>query len=220
MLPIFLIPLVADATPPTIVDPFAWPAPIIVQESHTEKKSYLRLSGGLTTTEDSSGPDEDIKFNEGYLLGVAFGRRVGASDTGLGFCFELEGLWTDQDADDDGPIQAVSDVSVAALLLNGLLDFRIADAVGLYGGAGIGVAWLNVGTEADSLHEFNDEDGPFLAWQARAGVEFHLSGSTTLNVGYRFLNIDDANIDDDIGAASFDLQTQQHVLEVGISFGI
>ena len=221
MIPIFLIPFVADATPPPAPEPFAaWPAPYIAEESHTEKKTYLRLNGGLTTTSSSDGPDEEIDFNEGYMLGVAIGRRTGQSDTGVGFMFELEGLWTDQDADDDGPIQAVSDLSIAALLLNGLVDYRVADAITIYGGAGIGAAWLNVGTEADSLNEFEEEDGPFLAWQARAGVGFHLGANTMLSVGYRFLNVDDAEIDDNIGDASFDLQTEQHILEVGLTFGI
>jgi opacity protein-like surface antigen len=51
-------------------------------------------------------------------------------------------------------------------------------------------------------------------------VAWHLSENTTFSVGYRFLNIDDAEIDDDLGDASFDLETQQHVLEVGLTFGI
>src|SRR6187401_2471355 len=38
MIPIFLIPFVADATPPPAPEPFAaWPAPYIAEESHTEK---------------------------------------------------------------------------------------------------------------------------------------------------------------------------------------
>lgn len=221
MNPLFLLPLVANAAPaPALDSSAAWTAPYYVQESHTVRNSYLRLSGGLVTTEDSSGPNEDIGFDEGYLLGIAFGRRMGASETGLGFGLELEGLWTDQDADNKGPIQALTDVTVAGVLLNGTLDFRIADSVSLYGGAGIGAAWLNVGTKSDSINDFKDEDGPFLAWQLRAGVAWHLSENTAFNVGYRFLNIDDAQIDDGLGGASFDLQTQQHVLEVGLTFGI
>ncbi|MDZ4773755.1 MAG: outer membrane beta-barrel protein [Planctomycetota bacterium] len=227
MIPILLISLAAaTATATPAPDPIAsWSAPYYAAESHTdrnrtERNSYVRLSGGLVTTEDSSGPDEDLEFDEGYLLGVAFGRRMGASENGLGFGLEIEGLWTDQDADSKGTLQAVSDVTVIGALLNGTLDFRIADAFTLYGGAGIGVAWLDVGTGSDSLNDFDDEDGPFLAWQARAGVMWHFSENTAFNFGYRFLNIDDAEIDDGIGSAEFDLETQQHVLEVGLTFGI
>lgn len=180
---------------------------------------YLRLTGGLVTTESSSGPDEDIDFDEGYLLSVGIGQRIGASENGLGFSLELEGLWTDQDADDDGPIQAITDVTVAGALLNGIVDFRLADRLSLYGGAGIGVAWLDVGTKSDSINDFDDEDGPFLAWQAKAGLAWRFAPSTALHVGYRFLNIDDAEIDDGIGSSSFDLETQQHVIEAGLIFG-
>lgn len=222
MNPLLLIPLLATSSAPAPTpDPIAmWSAPYYAAESTTERNTYLRLSGGLVTTEDSAGPDEDIEFNEGYLLGVAIGRRMGASENGLGFGLELEGLWTDQDADDQGAIQAITDVSVLGAMLNGTLDFKIADAFSIYGGGGVGAAWMNIGTDADSLNDFNDEDGPFFAWQLRGGVMWHLSDMTAFNVGYRFLNIDDAQIDDDIGAADFDLETQQHVLEVGLTFGI
>lgn len=186
----------------------------------TESDNYLRLTGGLVTTEESSGPDEEIDFDEGYLVSAGFGHRFGASETGFGFGLELDGVWTDQDADDDGPIQAVSDVSMLGALLNGMLDFRLAERFMLYGGAGLGAAWLDVGTESDALNDFDEEDGPFLAWQAKAGLAWNFGASTSLHFGYRFLNIDDAEIDDDLGSASFDLETQQHVLEAGFLFGL
>jgi opacity protein-like surface antigen len=222
MIPMFLLTLAAtNAAPSPTPDPVAaWSAPYYAMDSHTERNSYLRLSGGFVTTENSSGPDEDVEFDEGYLLGVAFGRRMGASENGLGFGLELEGLWTDQDANSNGVLQAVTDVTVIGVLLNGTLDFKVADAFSIYGGAGIGAAWLDVGTKSDSINDFNDEDGPFLAWQARAGVAWHVSDNTAFNVGYRFLNIDDAQIDDGLGSSSFDLETQQHVLEIGLTFGI
>ncbi len=181
---------------------------------------YLRVFGGLVTMESSSGPDEDIDFDEGYLLSLGLGHRIGARETGLGFALELEGLWTDQDAEDEGPIQAVRDVTVGGLMLNGIADYRAWDRVSLYGGAGIGAAWLDVGTTSDAVNDFDDEDGPFLAWQAKAGVAWHLSSNLALSLGYRFLNTDDAEIDDGIGNASFDLETQQHVVEVGLILGL
>lgn len=189
-------------------------------DNRVERRMYLRVTGGLVTSEDSDGPGEDIEFDEGYLLSLGIGHRFGASDTGLGFAMELEGVYTDQDASSAGALQAVSDVTVAGAMVNGVLDFRMADQFALYGAGGIGAAWLDVGTTSDGLNDFSDEDGPFLAWQLKAGVAWNFSDSTALQVGYRFLNIDDAEIDDGIGAADFDLQTQQHALEVGLVFGI
>jgi len=180
---------------------------------------YLRLTGGFTTLNDSSGPDEDIDFDEGFLLSVGLGDRLSASSNGVGFSLELDGVLTQQDANNQGTIDAVSDVSVAGALLDGILDFRLMDRLSLYAGAGIGLAWLDVGTKSDALHDFSDEDGPFLAWQAKAGLAWRFATTTSLHFGYRFLNIDDAEIDDGIGGASFNLQTEEHVLEAGLLFG-
>lgn len=196
------------------------PAPALAQDSDGFGPTYLRINGGLVTTEESDGPDEEIDFDEGYLVGLALGQRVSSGRNPLNFALELEGLWTDQDADDDGPIQAIQDITVIGAFLNGLFDFRVADRLSLYAGAGIGGAWMDIGTESDALNDFDDEDGPFLSWQAKAGLMWRTSDSTALSVGYRFLNIDDVEIDDDIGSASFDLETQQHAIELGLTFGI
>jgi opacity protein-like surface antigen len=208
-----LAELAAQPVPPV---PSA-PAPARWADDGSSRDTYLRATGGLTTTEDSDGPNRDIDFEDGYLVSLGLGQRFGESDTGLGFALELDAVWTDQDTDTN---PAIRDVTVIAGLINGLLDFRINDQFTLYGGAGIGPAWMDVGTESDAFNDFDDEDGPFLAWQAKAGVGWNLSSSTILHLGYRFLNIDDNEIDDDIGNAEFDLETQQHVLEAGLMFGI
>jgi opacity protein-like surface antigen len=128
------------------------------------------LTGGLVTTADSDGPGEDIEFDEGYLISIGLGHRFGASQTGLGFALELDGIWTDSDVSDDGVLQDFQDVSVAGALIDGVVDFRFADQLSVYGAAGISAAWLDIGTNSDSVNGFDDEDGPFLAWQVKAGV--------------------------------------------------
>lgn len=182
---------------------------------------YLQLGAGLTTTHDANGPGEEIDFDEGYAIPVAIGCRFGASDGNpVAFDVEFEGLWTDQDADDSGTLQAVTDVSVLGGLVNGLAEFAVSDRLALYAGAGLGLAALDVGTTSDALNDFDEEDGPFLAWQLKAGVRLWTSERTAWSLGYRFLNIDDAEIDDDIGGASFDFETEQHVVELGLRFGL
>lgn len=207
--------LAADA----LLDPRVIPEQHDSDNNHAQDSWYLRATGGFVTTESSDGPDEEIDFDEGYLLSLGIGHRFGASETGVGFALELEGVWTDQDADDDGALQAVTDVTVAGALLNGMVDFRFADHFSIYGGAGIGAAWLDIGTASDGIDDFDDEDGPFLAWQARAGLAWSFTESLSLHVGYRFLNVDDAELDNGAGDSSFDLETQQHVLEAGLLFG-
>ena len=221
---------VADAEPPVEQPPVAQPGSAPPAEGSAEPsvqdvltpraRTYLRFSGGLVTTETSDGPEEEIDFDEGFFVGAALGRRLGDADERLGVTAEIEGFWSDQDTDEDGTLEAVRDVTVLGALLNGIVDYRLSDVWTVYGGAGIGAAMLDVGTESDALNDFDDEDGPFLTWQLRAGVQWQLSERVALNAGYRFLNIDDAEIDDDIGDADFDLETQQHVIDVGLSLGL
>lgn len=182
---------------------------------------YIQLGAGLTTTSEADGPGEEIDFDEGYAIPVAIGYRFGANDgNAVAFDLEFEGLWTDQDADDSGTLQAVTDVSVLAGLVNGLAEYAVSERFALYGGAGLGLAGMDVGTSSDALNDFDEEDGPFLAWQLKAGVRLWSTESTAWSLGYRFLNIDDAEIDDDIGGASFDLETEQHVVELGVRFSL
>jgi len=211
-------------SPPALLATEAVIDPRVIAEQHYEHNShqsagfYIRATGGITTTSKSDGPGEEIDFDEGYLLSLGLGHRFGASANGLGFAVELDGVWTDQDADtDDGSV--IREVTVAGALLNGLLDYRFADRLSLYAGAGVGLAWLDVGTISDDLNDFEDEDGPFLAWQGRAGLAWSFTERLSLHLGYRFLNIDDAEIDESNGETSFDLETQQHVLEAGLLFG-
>lgn len=227
-----ILPLIAASLlgAPNQPDPApAWLAPeplLTFVEQHDDmrrsdgasSRTYLRATGGLITTSSSSGPGEEIDFDEGYLLSLGLGWRLGQNDSGLGFSIEIDGIWTDTDAD-QGNNPAVRDVSVLGVLLDGILDFPLGDQLSIYAGGGIGAAWLDVGTESDGLSDFNDEDGPFLAWQAKGGLAWHLSTRTSLQVGYRFLNVDDAQLDDSLSSASFDLETQQHALELGLIFG-
>lgn len=178
---------------------------------------YARVSGGLVTTKDTNGPgNEKVKFDEGFLLGAALGQRVTSGQGPINVDVDVEGLWTQQDASTTGALQAVNDITVLAALLNATLNVAVAERASLYLGGGVGAAWMSVGTGSG----FKDDDGPFLAWQARTGLEWRFAQSMALNLGYRFLNIDKNNIDNGIGNSSFDLETQQHVLEIGLRFGL
>jgi opacity protein-like surface antigen len=180
---------------------------------------YIQLNGGVTTTTKSDGPDEEIDFDEGFEVAAAFGTRFDADDgDAMAFDVEVEAVYTDQDADNEGVLEAVTDVTMIGGFLNGLIDFALGDKFSFYGGAGIGLAMLDIGTNTDSVNDFDEEDGPFLAWQAKAGLRLWASQETAWSLGYRFLNVDDAEIDDDLGGAGFDLETQQHIVELSVRF--
>jgi opacity protein-like surface antigen len=208
----------APAAMPTVTAPAA----AVAQSGYDDNASgmFFRLGGGLMTATDSDGPDEDIEFDEGYIVDLAIGHRFAGQPNSLAFDLELEGVWTDQDTDDDDVVQAVRDVTVLGALVNGIADFRLAESFSIYGGAGIGAAFMDIGTESDAVNDFDDEDGPFLTWQGKAGLKFLTAGGSAIGFGYRFLNIDDVEIDDDLGGASFDLSTEQHALELSYTFGV
>ena len=46
-----------------------------------------------------------------------------------------------------------------------------------------------------------------------------LSPKLGLSLGYRFLNVDDTDIEDTLSTDSFELSTEQHVVELGVTFG-
>lgn len=207
------------ASTPPVTPAAAAPAPAPVYDDHASGM-FFRVGGGLITSADSDGPGEEINFDEGYLVEVAVGHRFAGQPDNMAFDLELEGVWTDQDTDDDDSgIESVQDVTVLGALVNGLIDYRLAERFSIFGGAGIGASFMDIGTQSDALNDFDDEDGPFLTWQLKAGVKLLTAGGGAWHFGYRFLNIDDVTIDDDVGGASFDLETEQHGLELGYTFG-
>ena len=204
---------------PAALEPLSTLEPALRDIVNDRESWFLQIGVGVVTTTDSDGPDEDIEFDEGFAVPLALGYRFGADDSNsLAFDLEFEALYTDQDADNKGFLEAVNDVTVVAGFIDGVGDLALGQNFSLYGGAGIGLAALDVGTESDSLNSFEEEDGPFLAWQGKAGFRWYATPSVSWSVGYRFVNIDDAEIDDDTGGASFDLETQQHALELGVRF--
>jgi len=182
---------------------------------------YLQVGFQTVTTRSSDGPDEEIDFDEGFAASLLLGRRFQWSEDGrLGFSGELEGIYSDQESETDEFFAAVRDVTGLSVLVNGVADYALTDRFALYGGGGLGLSLLDVGSENDDLDAFDDEDGPFLSWQAKAGLLFQATDSLVIDVGYRFLNIDDAEIDDSNGNADFDLQTRQHMLGLGLRFDL
>ena len=182
--------------------------------------TYLRVNGGLVTSMDSTGPDEDIDFDEGYLVSGAIGQRMLSPRYPLNFDLEIEGLWSSLEARDEAPIVALDDVGLAGAFLNGTFDLRLGGRLSAYAGAGIGGAWMDLDTQRDALYDFVDEDGPFLAWQAKAGLSWRLSRRSALSVGYRYLAVEDIEIEEGVSGANFDLETEQHAIEFGFRWGI
>lgn len=184
----------------------------------THSDWYVQIGVQGVTTRNSDGPDEEIDFNEGFAVPLLLGRRFSSeTNENLGFAVELEGIYADQEADDSSNGVDVTNVNV---MVNGVVDYSLNEKVGIYGGAGVGLGWLDLGNQSDNLSNFEDEDGPFLSWQVKAGVLFQASETIGIDLGYRFLNTDDAELDDTNGNAQFDLETRQHMIGLGVRFDV
>lgn len=199
--------------------PLATPSPspgFELEEFVDEDAWYVRGGGGFVSTTSTGGPGEEIDFDEGYMVGLAFGRHFGAQKNRFAFDVELEGLWNDQDT--EGDLAGVRDYTAATLLLNAIVEFRLVDRLFLYGGGGIGTSFVDVGTTSDTISDFEADDGPYLAWQLKGGLLWRFNRSLGANLGYRFVNINDIEIQDSISTDNFELGTEQHVLEIGVTF--
>lgn len=186
----------------------------------THSDWYWEIGFQTVTTTSSDGPGEEIDFNEGLAVPLLIGKRFSSeSNEQLGFAVELEGLYTNQESENENFFSAVRDVTGTSVLVNGVVDYSLSPKFGVYAGAGLGVSWLSISKD-DDLLQFDDEDGPFLTWQAKAGVLYQATDTLGIDIGYRFLNIDDVELDNTNGNADFELQTEQHMLGLGFRFDI
>ena len=51
-------------------------------------------------------------------------------------------------------------------------------------------------------------------------MRWYANEDVSVSLGYRFLNVDDVEIDDDSGTAAFELETEQHAIELGVRFAL
>jgi len=153
---------------------------------------YLSGNLGVTmpTDSDVSEGGIEIKYDTGYAIGAALGYNFGAG--------RLEGELGYKSADIDevsvsglGSASVNGDLSVLSLMGNGYLDFNVNPTVKPYVMAGIGMA--NVALDSNDLDV--DDDDTVFAYQVGAGVGFALNNKVTLDLSYRYMGTEDANID-------------------------
>jgi opacity protein-like surface antigen len=161
------------------------------------------LSGTVTV----NGPGTlGFNVNTGLLVGGAAGIDW------KGFTLEGELAYRQANADSfffSGPGVSVNskdysasafdeDVKVFSLLGNSWYNVKLGKVVDLYGGGGLGVGRAKL-REGDSGAKF--------AWQLGAGIDFQLSRTVSLGVGYRYFNVKDALEADLTASAGFFSET-------------
>jgi opacity protein-like surface antigen len=153
---------------------------------------YLKGGLGYTMPVDAtingtnlgSSLDEDI----GYKLAVGYD---------FGQMFRIEGEWLYQKNDAEN-INASgigkqnitnSNIAYTAILVNGIVDFMVADSCGIYGVAGIG--WGDVDA---SLYSGGADDSG-LAWKVGVGTFYDITENWVVDLGYEYLTFDDVDLD-------------------------
>ncbi|MEW6073784.1 MAG: outer membrane beta-barrel protein [Planctomycetota bacterium] len=187
---------------------------------------YVQFGAGFASPANSTGPIQEIVFDDGFALHGLVGYRLSdpAPETRWGWSAELEGYLSDADIRADGFAEVGAstseDLTMTAVLLNGIFDWRWSDRVTLYGGGGVGYApRIDYQSFGNLDHEFGLVDSDAAAWQGKIGLRYRLGASASWVVGYRYLQTEDLAMEDEEIGSSFDLENRQHVLEFGMRWG-
>jgi opacity protein-like surface antigen len=153
----------------------------------------LYLKGGLAYT-----MPVDATVN-GSSLGFSLDKSLGFS-LGLGYdfgqMFRIEGEWLYQKNDVDN-INASgagsaglknSNITYNAFLVNGILDYMVADQVGIYGVGGLGYGYVE-----SSFYDEGSDDGVFV-WKVGFGAFYDISENLAVDLGYEYLRFDNLDI--------------------------
>ncbi len=153
----------------------------------------LYLKGGLgytmpvDATINGTSLGTSLDSDLGYKLAVGYD---------FGAMFRVEGEWLYQKNDADninfGSLgkQNITNSNIAytAILVNGIVDFMVADNCGIYGVAGIG--WGDVDA---SLYSGGADDSG-LAWKVGFGTFYDITENWAVDLGYEYLSFDDVDL--------------------------
>jgi opacity protein-like surface antigen len=149
-----------------------------------ETDTYIALNVGASIVDDSKAVGftelpaggQTITYN--YDLGHTISVAAGLVDKDSGLRLEVEVANQINDLVGNDNYEGL-DITVPTLLVNGYKDFYIFDNFLGYAGGGVGIAYHDA------------PDGIDFAWQLGAGLGYELTKEITLNVGYRYLKVNE-----------------------------
>ena len=163
-------------------------------EEELETRPQSAHSGG------KAGPQaltisQSFDFEDDWMFDAAVGHGYDN-----GFRAEVELARRDNDISN-----TTVDAQATSLMINGYYDFNRGGRFQPYVGLGVGYAKVDIN---------NDDDSNF-AWQAMAGVGVPVNQNLTLDLGYRFMSVDDL----DFSGLNADYEHQAVTLGVRYQFG-
>jgi opacity protein-like surface antigen len=164
----------------------------------TDTGWYASVMGGYTFPDDAEVEGFDVPLDEGFSVAGAFGTNMGVLRV------EAEAAYRTNDVDVTGVDGEISSISVMG---NVLYDHPLADAIDLYVGGGVGVAFVDVEDDTSS------DDDTVLAYQFLVGLAFYTSDNFAITGGYRLWTASDLDLDGvDVGMPLV------HTAEIGVRF--
>ena len=195
-------------------------------------RPYVSVFGGLSTGAhikthwDGGDEIEDFNLNRSWSIGGAAGVKWNdLLRTELELSHSqwsgdyLSTIWQGGAPSNSS---AVGTVAATYLLGNVWVDMKSNSAFTPYAGGGVGLAFVNttgVRWGNSSTWGYVDASQTRLAWQLGAGVKYDISEQLTLDVGYRFKNVDGLQFVNGNGRGNFvSGRLSSHNIEVGLTY--
>ena len=180
------------------------------------------------TTDEYFGPlitfNDRIESEPGVYTGGTAGYDFGL----IRLEGELSYRWNEMDSIKDrdtgfkyGGVDG--DIGVFAVMANAFFDLHNDSPITPYLGGGIGIATIYLsdtyGTDSDGIRRtlYSEDDESVFAYQVGGGLDIALNRQTSLDIGYRYFETDDASFTSD-WYQSKDLELQCHSVAVGLRF--
>ncbi len=196
-------------------------------------KPYVSVFGGASLgasvkTNWSDGPEtEKFNLNTGWSIGGAAGMKW--NDLLRAEIEISHSQWSGKDvvvqyaASPASNYAATGTVAATYLLGNVWADLKTNTAFTPYVGGGLGVAFVNTSGVRwdDSTWGYVDGSQTHFAWQLGAGLKYELSEQLSLDVGYRFKNVEGLPFVNGNGNGNghfINGRLSSHNIEVGLTY--
>ena len=164
---------------------------ILSVSSFAGTKGYISPRMGLSDVRETMVQDHhDASFAPGVAVGVSAGPlRAEVEYTHL----------TEAEIEEDGfSYGDIVEAKFNRVMVNGYVDLQLSYYVRPYIMAGVGVAQHDVSYKGDDI------SGSKFAWNAGAGVGFHLNRNLALDVGMKYVDMGEVQLENQDKDLSFD----------------
>ena len=160
--------------------------------------------------------------NEEEIIAIQLGMAVSESEA-VSHNLEVEIAYMESsmsiaESFDGMTVSGGGSFDISPIMVNYLFKSKPEKSVSFYGGAGIGYSFWDLSAWATdgSLSWSFEDSGETLTWQLLAGVQFALSQTVNLRLGYRYVYMDDVSVV--IEGEEISDSLDDSVIEIGVVF--